>query len=101
MENAVILPEITPNSLEVGGMEEIGSTIDLFPNASLKKYLPENETQANTYFDTWGCVSHSFENALESLIIRQIDDLKNKDWILNNLYKNGKQNFSDRDLFVI
>jgi len=99
LNNAVILPEIEPLSFEVGGMEAIGSNVILFPDSDLKEFLPEFETQSNTYFDTWGCVSHSFENALEALITRQ--DFENNEWLLKNIYKQGRPNFSDRDLVVL
>jgi len=95
IKNAVILPVITPNTLEFGGLDPYGSSV-IFPNGSLIKYLPEFETQANTYFDTWGCVSHSFENGVEALI----NTIDNK-WLKDNIYINGQPNFSDRDLIIL
>lgn len=100
--NAVILPEIGPLDFEFGGMAAIEELI-IFPNGSLIDHLPEFETQANTYGDDWGCVSHSLENGGESIIDCQIEkySVDNKNWLLENIYKNGKPNFSDRDLVVL
>lgn len=102
MNNALILPTISSISYEFGGMAGAEDKI-IFPEGSLISFLPEYETQANTYFDDFGCVSHSFENGAESVIHACIDSF-NPDlqkWIKDNFYKNGKCNFSDRDLVVL
>lgn len=102
LNNSLILPEISPLSFEFGGMAGVEDRI-LFPDGSLLLYLPEFETQSSTYMDDYGCVSRSFGNGVESLVILDIlnfnDD--NQEWLKNEIYKNGKPNFSDRDLIVL
>lgn len=85
LNNAVILPEISPFSYEFGGMTPVGTDI-IFPNGNAIPFLPSFETQANTYFDTYGCVSHSFENCCETYLKAKY---------------NETFNFSDRDLVVL
>lgn len=85
INNAVILPVITPTSLEFGGMTTVDKTL-IFPDGDALPFLPLFETQSNTYFDSWGCVSHSFQNACEAYLkARYVED----------------HNFSDRDLVVL
>ena len=96
IKNAVILPVITPNTITFGSLDPYGSSI-IFPTGSLIDHLPEFETQANTYFDTYGCVSHSFENGVEAVIKASV----NNQWLKDNAYVNGDPNFSDRDLIVL
>ena len=63
-------------------MTTVKDTI-IFPNGNLIPFLPEYETQANTYFDDMGCVSHSFENGCESVIPAVIDTFStdNQQWL--------------------
>lgn len=100
--NAVILPEIGPLDFEFGGMAGAEDKI-IFPDGNLIPFLPEYETQANVYFDDFGCVTHSFENGGESVVHAVIDSFSAElqKWIKDNFYKNGKCNFSDRDLVVL
>lgn len=102
LNNSVILPEISPFSFEFGAMD-CGANTDIFPDGSLLKYLPEFETQSFTYGDDWGCVNHSLENGLEAIIIKQLSTYspENQTWLKDNIYKNDKPNFSDRDLVVL
>jgi hypothetical protein len=95
-------PVIKPLSYEYNGMTGIEETL-LFENGCID-FLPENEEQIGLYFDTYGCVSFSFNNAIETLVRRKIElglfSLKNIIWINKNLCINGIPNFSDRDLVV-
>ncbi len=97
LKTAVILPVITPYSLEFGGLDPYGSKV-IFPDGSLTAYLPEYEAQSHTYFDDYGCVSHSLQNGLEALILATLD---HNQWLRDNIYRNGYPNFSDRDLVVL
>jgi len=97
IKNAVILPVIGPDTLTVGSLDPYESE-EIFEEGNLIPYLPEFETQAMTYFDSWGCCSHSFENALEAVIKRTLND---DYWLNTNIFKNGYPNFSDRDLVVL
>lgn len=85
LPNAVILPDISPLSYEFGGMTPVGTEI-VFPNGNAMTFLPSFETQSNVYWDTYGCVSHSFENACETYLKAKY----NEDF-----------DFSDRDLIVL
>ena len=96
-KNAVILPVISPDSLTFGSLDPYDNK-DIFKDGDLTNYLPEFESQAMTYFDSYGCVSHSFENALEALIKKTLND---DYWLRDNIYLNGYPNFSDRDLVVL
>jgi hypothetical protein len=96
--SAIIIPDIEPNDYEFGGMTPLGHQA-VFPNGNVVPYLPHFETQSAVYFDTWGCVAHSFLNGCEAFI--EATDLKNDSWIQDNIYKAGKPNFSDRDLVVL
>ncbi len=98
----LILPTIKPLDYEFGGMAGASDKI-IFPDGNLIPFLPEYETQANTYFDDLGCVSHSFENAVEAFIFANINSFSadNQKWLKENIYKNGRPNFSDRDLIVL
>lgn len=95
--------DISPTSFEFGGMTSIEKTL-LFEDGCLN-YLPENELQLGIYFDTYGCASFSFLNALETVATRCLelglysDD--NAKWLKDNYFVNGKINFSDRDLVVM
>lgn len=98
----VILPTIKPLDYEFGGMAGAEDKI-IFPDGSLIPFLPEYETQANTYFDTYGCVSHSFTSGCEAVVASCINSFSPdlQKLIKDNFYKNGKVNFSDRDLIVL
>lgn len=102
LKNGLILPTIKPLDYEFGGMTGAADKV-IFPDGNVIPFLPEYETQANTYFDDYGCVSHSFENGCEAFINSQVDNFKpdNSKWIKDNFFKNGKCNFSDRDLIVL
>jgi len=97
INNAVILPLITPDSLVFGSLDPYPAK-EIFPNSDCSAFLPTFETQANTYFDTYACVSHSFENAVETLIKAT---LSRDEWLLENIYRNGGPDFSDRDLAIL
>ena len=91
-----------PLSFEFGGLS-VTEKVLLFEDGNIENFLPENEQQVGVYFDDWGCDPRSFENGCEALIIKQIDSFNPelKKWIKDNIYKNGKPNFSDRDLIVL
>jgi hypothetical protein len=96
-------PIVTPFSYQYGGMTDILDKI-IFENGCVA-YLPVTEMQIGIYFDIMGCVSFSFLNCLETLVARLIelkefsdDDIK---FLKDNFFKDGKINFSDRDLVVI
>ena len=98
-----IIKPIKPLTYEFGGMTGIDQVI-LFEDGCID-YLPENENQSGIYFDTYGCVSFSFLNAIETMITRLISlnkiSLDNIKWLNANYLVNGKLNFSDRDLIVL
>lgn len=102
MKTALVLPIISPESLEFGGMTTVGKRV-LFDNGSVLSYLPQFESQSHTYFDDYGCVSNSFESAIQILIIRQIEELReiNRDFIKKEFYLRGEPDFSNRDLIVL
>jgi len=97
LPNAVILPDINPGTLTFGSLDPYPAK-EIFPNSDCSAFLPAFETQANTYFDTYACVSHSFENAVETLIKATLSRDK---WLLENIYRNGGPDFSDRDLAIL
>lgn len=96
------LPEVGPLSYEFGGMTPVSSEI-LFPEGRINDHLPEDEMQIGVYFDDYGCVGHSQENGHEAVIDRKLESFSqdNKKWLKDNFLKNGKINFSDRDLIVL
>ena len=100
--NGAIKPEITPLSLEFGGMTTVEDTI-LFDKGSILDYLPLYEGQSHTYFDDYGCVANSLENGIQVLIKRQLDDFSysTQKWLKETFYKDGEPNFSNRDLIVL
>lgn len=85
LPNSVILPEIKGLSYEYGGMTPVGTDV-IIRNGDARPYLPKFETQANTYFDTWGCTSFSFLNAGETY---------------HKARYNEEPNYSDRDLTIL
>lgn len=100
--NGAIKPEITPLSLEFGGMTFVEEKL-MFPKSDITEHLPENEEQIGVYFDDYGCVSRSFLNGLEVLVDKDLAYYRseNRKFLLTNYYKNEKPNFSDRDLVVL
>jgi len=100
--NGLILPELDRFSFEFRGMTKTKEVL-LFPDGSLMNYLPHPESQVGVYFDDYGCVSHSEENCLESLIIKQLDSFskENQSFLTTKIYHDGKPDFSDRDLVVL
>ena len=95
IKTAVILPNITPATLEFGGLDPYGAKT-IFPDGSLIPYLPEFEPQSHVYGDDYGCVSHSLQNAIEALIRAH-----GEGWPVEGIMRNGYPNFSDRDLVVL
>ncbi len=97
----LIIEKRKPLSMEFGGMTNIPKNI-IFPKSKLI-VLPTHEVQAGLYFDERGCVSYSFENALEATIPIIIDSLstETKEWLIKNIYVDDQPNFSDRDLIVL
>ena len=101
--NAIILPEITPLSMEFGGMTTVEDVI-LFEYGNISDYLPKNvEVQSNVYFDDFGCTSNSFQNGLKVLCKKQLSTFSKKlQKLLTEKYtKNGEIDFSNRDLIVL
>ncbi len=95
------IEKVSPLSMEFGGMTNVPKKV-IFPDSRLI-VLPSHEIQTGIFFDTLGCVSYSFENALEATIpiILNTFSPETKKWILENIYVNGEPNFSDRDLIVL
>lgn len=62
--------------------------------SSWYKYLPTNEMQIGTYFDTSGCVTFAILNQIET----KLNSLPHNQWLEENGYydKNNKVNFSER-----
>ena len=102
LNNAVIKPEISPFSCQFGGMTTLTGEI-LYPDSSIKAYLPESESQIGVYFDDYGCVSRSDLNAIEVSTNRKLDSFSQstQEFIKENFFKNGKFNCSDRDLIIL
>jgi hypothetical protein len=98
-----LLSVMDANSQEYNGMTTIEKTL-LFEEGCLD-YLPEEEHQIGIYFDSYGCASFSFNNALEVVADRSLElglySEDNAKWLKDNYSVNGKINFSDRDLVVI
>lgn len=101
--NSAVQPIVTPRSYEFNGMTTIEKSL-LFPDGCIN-WLPENEWQIATYYDTYGCTSFSFLNALETLVTRMIDLKKFSpeltSWLKENYFVNGRINFCDRDAVVL
>lgn len=83
--NAVVLPEIGPQSMEFGGMTNI-EKIEVYPMGNLLSFLPPFKGQSSVYFDTWGCVGHSLAKGCRAYLKARY----NQDY-----------NFADRDLIVL
>lgn len=98
-----IIKPVKPMSFEFKGMTGIDEVL-LFEDGCIQ-FLPENEFQIGVFFDTYGCVSFSHNNALETDGTRRIDlgiySDENTKWLKDNYFVNGKLNFSDRDLVVM
>lgn len=94
---------VTPTSFEYNGMTTIAKTL-LFEDGCLNS-LPEEEWQLGTYFDSYGCASFSFLNALETVANRSLElglySSENTKWLKDNFSVNDKINFNDRDLVVL
>ena len=97
MKTALVLPIISPESLEFGGMTTIEKNI-VFPNGSILEHLPNFEGQSHTYFDDWGCVSNSLESGAQ--ILTKLINYRSP-LIKEKYYLNGEPNFSNRDLIVL
>lgn len=85
MKTALILPTIKPLSYEFWGMTPVWTDI-VIPDWDAIPFLPVYESQSNVYFDTYWCVSFSFNNWAETYH-------KARYW--------EEPNFSDRDLTVL
>jgi len=98
----LVLEKMKPLEQEFGGMTAIPK-IHLFKDGNAIPYLPEEEKQIGVYFDTWGCVSFSNLNCVETVSHRMLPLFRkeNREWLLKNFYKNDRPNFSDRDLVVL
>lgn len=109
-ENILIAPaalfRIKPTDFVSGEIDAFsGEEPELYPDGCIA-YLPLNEAQIGIYFDTYGCVSFSANNALETdgnyKIKNKIYSAENIKWLEEIGYsKNGILNFSDRDLIVM
>jgi len=77
----------------------VQSTIDfeiVNPTGDWTEYLPDNEMQIGTYFDTKACVSFSGNNTIETQLNRSKTEWQ---WLESNGYiENGRVNLSDRFL---
>lgn len=112
-KNAALI-RIKPTDFVLGGLDAfIGSDQELYSDGHLA-YLPENEAQIGIYFDTFGCVSFSANNAIETDGNKKITDnifsRENIEWLKNptvdgvsypSYIQRGRLNFSDRDLTVM
>lgn len=71
------------------------------------EFLPSNEEQKFTFFDTYGCVSYGCLNSVEIQLkfLRQSGLIRGEDWqwLHDNGYfdENGNINFDDRALVVL
>jgi len=83
--NGVVLPKISPLSLEFGGMTTVGRELTI-PNGDARPFLPLFKGQSGVYMDTFGCVIHSHNKA--------------KKTFLKAIY-NIIVDFADRDLVVL
>lgn len=110
-ENILIAPaalfRIKPTDFVSGEMDAFSgdNEPELYPDGCIA-HLPVNEAQIGIYFDTYGCVSFSANNALETdgnyKIKNKIYSAENIKWLEEVGYsKNGILNFSDRDLIVM
>lgn len=103
MPQGALQPIIKSTDFEYGGMSSVKQKI-LFENGCLQ-YLPVFESQIGTYFDTFGCVSFSFANAIEILLDRMIEmgliSEGHRNWLSNNGYIiNNRVRLSNRWLVV-
>lgn len=98
-----IQKERTPFSYEFKGLTDIEED-ELFEDGCIN-FLPDEEQQISIFFDSYGCVSFSFNSPIETLIARKVELKKfseeNIKWIKKTFYKNDKPNISDRDLVVL
>jgi len=83
--NGVILPYISPISMEFGGMTTV-EKIEVFTEGNAIPFLPAFKGQSSVYFDTWGCVSHSFNKGVRTYLKARY---------------NLDYDFADRDLVVL
>lgn len=96
-------PVLRPTDFQFGANTSIIREI-VFPDGCLV-YAPVMEIQNGVYFDTYACVSYSFNNGIEVWFNKLISDGKLKkdyiDWLDSNGYIiNGKVRFSNRWLAV-
>jgi len=83
--NGVILPYISPLSMEFGGMTTI-EKVEVFPEGNLIPFLPPFKGQSGVYMDTFGCVIHSFNKGGRTYL---------------KAHYNLDYDFADRDLVVL
>lgn len=85
----------------------LGGKLDrkkLLPGGDWRPYLPTPEAQATRFFDPFSCVSMSFNNVIETHLMRMMETDPEIKFILekhNALDENGRPNFSDRWLAKI
>ena len=96
-------PELRPTDFQFGANTTIANEI-VFPDGCLS-FAPVLEIQVGVYFDTYGCVSYSFNNGAEIWFNKRIGDGKfskwHIDWLKDNGYMiDGKVRFSNRWLVV-
>lgn len=100
IQNGVILPYISPLSMEFGGMTTI-EKVEVFPDGNLIPFLPLFKGQSSVYFDTWGCVGHSFNKGVRVYLKVRYDidlDLADRDLIVLSGTKPGVGNSGNRVL---
>lgn len=85
VHNGLILPEVSVESYEFGGMTPLDQEI-IIPDGNAIPFLPQFERQSAVYFDTWGCVSSSFDNCVQTSLKARY---------------NVELDFCDRDLIVL
>ena len=80
----------------------LGGNLDrkrILPGGDWRPYLPTEEAQATRRYDPFSCVSMSFNNVIETHLMRMMEldpDIKLILQQLNALDLNGRPNFSDR-----
>lgn len=80
----------------------LGGNLDrvrILPGGDWRPYLPTEEAQATRKFDPFSCVSMSFNNVIETHLMKMMEsdpDIKLILEQLNALDDNGRPNFSDR-----
>ena len=98
-----VIIDVRPTDFMAGGETGILARSVLAPSGQLDEYLPDEETQFDFLFDTFGCVSFSANNAIETIfnfmLSHGLFSAEKVQWLRDHKYidyRTGKVNFSDR-----